>query len=176
MRKPLEQGYSMDRLPREGDTVPQTVLPIRVQEAIHDAQAGDAKAWGVLYAAAAAYTGAGAPIPEPLGAMITQRLAALGKALIKPPKDDTRAGVLDAAAPHPKAVRLVGAKKKSMTVQMVAEDALRYVQAGMSLRAASRKVASLLPIDPQKGRALYTAESIAVAAKQVRKQQKNGGE
>jgi hypothetical protein len=157
------------------DSPTEVVLSKALMDAIVQAKEGNAKAWGTLYAAAAAFMRGGHPLPAPLQEAIAPRLEALGKALMKPPKQDARAGVLDAVSPYPKAVRPVGAKTKAMTVDKVAEDVLAYVAAGMTQKAAARKVSSLLPLKPETGKPLYSPESLESAAKRIKKQQKSGG-
>lgn len=181
-----DEGWEVSATPQDGTS--ETVLPISARDAIAQAEQGDSRAWGLLYSYASFYIKQGIPIPEPLGAIVSKRLSDLSRALVNPPKNDIRAEVLNAVAPMPdKKKRLLGAKKKILTVDAVAVDVLRYAQAGvftekgMSLKAASRKVAAMMKssnITPR-----YSALSLEAAAKRVRKQQqdaidlqKTGGE
>lgn len=171
-----QEGWEVSATPQDGTS--ETILPISAHDAIAQAEQGDSRAWGLLYSYASFYIKQGIPIPEPLGEIISKRLSDLSRALVNPPKNDIRAEVLNAVAPMPdKKKRLVGAKKKLLTVDSVAEDVLRYEQAGvftekgMSLKAASRKVAAMMEssnITPR-----YSALSLEAAAKRVRKQQKD---
>ncbi len=167
------ETYEISAAPQDGTF--ETILPIAARDAMAKAEKGDSKAWGRLYSFASYYIKQGKPIPEPLRGAISKRLSDISSALIHPPETDTRAGVLSAVAPvSEKKVRVTGAKKKVMTVDAVALDVLRYAQAGvftkkgMSLKAASRKVAAIMATSNIATQ--YPAESLESAAKRVRKQ------
>lgn len=168
-----EEGYEVSLAPQDGTF--ETIFPIASRDAMSKAERGDSKAWGILYSFASYYIKRGTPIPEPLRETISKRLSDLSSALVNPPNKDNRAVVLNAVAPLPeKQSRVTGAKKKLMTVDAVALDVLRYAQAGvftvkgMSLKAASRKVAAIM--DTSNIATKYSAESLEAAAKRVKKQ------
>jgi len=151
----------------------QTVLPAFVSQAIEDASTGDSKAWGTIYSAAATYAKAGLVMPPALEALVTARLQALGKALLKPPATGAESAVFDAAAPHPISSRKPGAKPKALSAKKLAIDVLSYHDSGMALKTAARKVSSLLPLDPKTGQPIYSPETLLIDAKKLRKQQRS---
>lgn len=156
----------------DGEAAPHSVLSPSVQKAIADAQQGDRQAWAVLYAAAAAYVAGGSPVPVGIREIIAQRLQALSDALHG--TSDARAKLLDAAAPMPAGkFRVVGAKRKSMTIEDAARAVLWYQEyMGVSLKAASRKIESL-DLDPKTQKPLYKASSLEAAAKSINKRQRD---
>ena len=90
---------------------------------------------------------------------------------------DLRAGLLSAVAPIPaNKVRLVGAKSKVMKLDTLAVDVLQYKDAGLSLKAAARKVEAMLPINTATGLSIYPASSLEASAKRIRKQQRDAEE
>ncbi len=69
-----------------------------VPDLITRAQAGDVVAWGRLYGMASAIIRGGRRVPEPLGQVVAERLNALSRTLMSPPKD-VRAALPDAVVP-----------------------------------------------------------------------------
>jgi len=145
------------------DSAPNVMLSPRIKQAIIDAPQGDTKAWAILYAAAATFVASGVALPDSIRELMAARLQALSNALHG--AQDARALLLDAVAPMPAGNRRPrGAKQKTMTLDKVAADVLFYKDwAGVSLKAASRKLAQLQD--------RYPAASLEAAAKKVRRQQ-----
>lgn len=169
----VEEGGEM--LESESTATTAVVGPV-LRQALDEAMEGKATAWGVLYRAAASYAARCEPMPAELSDVIAKRLQMLGDALSKPARSDLRAAVLQAAAPYPKAVRAVGAKRRVMTADLVAWDVLAMADSGMSRKAAARKVSQLLPKIGTPQRPLYSPETLEVAAKRLQKLRAGGGE
>lgn len=161
----------------EPSNEPEIILPRMVIKALENAKQGEPKAWAILYDVCAFYLIKGMPLVEPLRVIMADRMKAIGHALSHPRNADLRAGLLSAVAPMPaNKVRLVGTKSKVMKLDALAVDVLQYKDAGLSLKAAARKVEAMLPINPETGLSIYPASSLEASAKRIRKQQRDAEE
>lgn len=90
------------------DTPPHQAVPPDIAVRLERAkQEGNIQDFSYLYAWAAAWLKAGHRIPEPVGAFIAERMAAISSALRA---KDVRAEIVQAIAPHPKDNRPQGAR------------------------------------------------------------------
>lgn len=155
--------------PRSDDAPPLVVLPMQVQQAMEQAQQGDTAAWGLLYAAAAAYLRGGVELPPPLAQVMAERLQAIGRALRSAREKDNRAALPAAVAPGAKRGRKP--KAASALLQGAAQDVLQRAGEGApvgQLRRAAEAVCRLLPLKPGGTDPIYSVSTLLLEAQKLR--------
>lgn len=125
------------------DALPHQAAPPDIAMRLERAkQEGDIQDFAYLYAWAAVWLKAGRRVPEPVGAFIAERMAAISSVLRA---KDVRAEIVQAVAPHPKDNRPQGARPART-------DRLTVV---------AQAVVDLLRVDNTRGRRKSLVEALA---------------